>query len=139
MDELPLAVIGWLFAVVSGIALAVGIWMIVGLHFSGPDARKHLASRVLDDSLLFGIWILGLAGSVGLLMGKSWSPAVMQFFCYTLMALVLISSWQRLRAAPRPRTMFTISLLMFVVPIVLVCVASILSLRNEAVLGTLGT
>lgn len=138
MDELPLPVIGWLFAFVCGLALSVGIWMIIGLHFSGADARKHLASRVVDDTLLFGIWILGMVGSVGLLLGKSWSPAVMQFFCYTLMALVLISSWQRLRAAPKPRTLFTVSLLLFVVPIVMMCVAAILSLRNEAVLATLG-
>lgn len=138
MDELPLPVIGWLFAVVCALALGAGIWVIVGLHYSGTDARKHLASRVVDDTILFGIWILGLAGSVGLLLGKSWSPVALQLFCWTLMALVVISSWQRLRAAPKPRTMVTVSLLMFVVPIVTFCVASIMTLRNQAMVAPLG-
>jgi hypothetical protein len=138
MDEVPLPVIGWLFAVVCGLALGVGIWVIVGLHYSGTDARKHLASRVVDDTILFGIWILGLVGSIGLLLGKSWSPVALQFFCWTLMALVIISSWQRLRAAPRPRTMVTLSLLLFVVPIVTFCVASIMTLRNQAMVAALG-
>jgi hypothetical protein len=138
MDELPIAVIGWLFAVACALALVLGIGVIISLHFSGTEARKHLASRVVDDTILFGIWILGLAGSIGLLLGKSWSPAAMQFFCWTLMALVLLSGWQRLRTAPKPRTLFALSVLLFAVPIVIFCVATIMTLRNEAVVGRLG-
>jgi len=65
MDILNLTLVGWLFAVGSGLALGLGIWVILGLHSSGEGARKHLAERVLDDSLLFGIWILGMAGASG--------------------------------------------------------------------------
>ena len=77
MELLPLELIGWLYSVGAGIALAFGAWLIMGLHFSGVDARRQLASRVLDDSLLFGIWILGLAGGIGVLQGKSWSRPVL--------------------------------------------------------------
>lgn len=44
MELLPLELIGWLYSVGAGIALAVGAWLIVGMHFSGTEARKQLAS-----------------------------------------------------------------------------------------------
>lgn len=132
MDTLPLSVIGWVFALFCGFALAVGIWMIIGLHFSGPEAKKHLASRVLDDTILFGIWVLGLVGSIGLLLGKGWASTLMQFFCWTLIALVILSAWGRWRAAPKPKNMVAVSIALFAGPIVVFCVASILSLRGPA-------
>ena len=95
MDLLNLELIGWLFTLGSGFALAVGIWLIIGMHFSGPEARHQLAARVLDDSILFGIWILGLTGGIGLLLGKSWSTWVLELFCWTLMGLTVLSSWTR--------------------------------------------
>lgn len=138
MDILPIAVIGWLVTLACGIAIGVGIWLVIGLHLAGTDVRKHLAARVLDDTILFGIWILGLVGGIGLLLGKSWSPAVVQLFCWTLIALVLLSAWQRWRAAPRPRNLLLTSLLLFVIPIVVFCGLSIMTLRSEAALGALG-
>ena len=116
MDVLNLALVGWLFAVGSGLALGLGIWIIIGLHQSGEDVRRHLAARALDDSLLFGIWILGIAGGIGVLLEKSWS---------------------RWRAAPAPRGMLAISLALFVVPLIAVCVATIATLRGETALRVL--
>ena len=130
MDALSPSVIGWVFALFCGFALAVGIWMIIGLHFSGPEAKKHLASRVLDDTILFGIWVLGLVGSIGLLLGKDWAATLMQFFCWTLIALVVLSARGRWRAAPRPKGTIAVSIALFAGPIIVFCVASILSLRS---------
>ena len=138
MDLLNLELIGWLFILGPGCALGLGIWLIIGMHFSGPDARNQLAARVLDDSILFGIWILGLAGGIGLLHGKPWSAWVLQFFCWTLMILVLMSAWNRLRAVPPPRVMITLSLALFILPIIAVCIATILTLRSETALRALG-
>jgi hypothetical protein len=138
MVLMPIAVIGWLITVACAIALGVGIWMVIGLHFSGPDAKRQLASRVLDDTILFSIYILGLVGGIGLLLRKSWSAGVVQLFCWTLIALVLLSAWQRWRAAPPPRNLLLTSLLLFAVPIIVFCGVSILTLRNEAALGALG-
>ena len=137
MELLPLELIGWLYSVGAGIALGVGAWLIVGMHFSGADARKQLASRVLDDSLLFGIWILGLAGGVGVLLGKSWSRPVLELFCWTLMILVILSAWTRLRAAAPQRTALVLSLALFVLPVVAICVATILTLRSDAAVRSL--
>jgi hypothetical protein len=131
MDLLNLDLIGWLFSVGSGLALAFGIWLIVGIHPRDEMARKELAARVLDDSLLFGIWILGLAGGIGVLLDKSWSRVVLELFCWTLMVLLFLSAWNRWRAAPPPRVMLALSLALFIVPVVAVCVATILTLRGE--------
>ena len=51
---------------------------------------------MLDDSLLFGIWILGLAGGIGVLLDKAWSRPVLELFCWVLMVLLLLSAGQPL-------------------------------------------
>ena len=137
MDVLNLALVGWLFSVGSGLALALGIWLIVGLHHSGEEVRKRLAERVLDDSLLFGIWILGLAGGVGVLQEKSWSRWVLELFFWVLVALVFLSAFNRWRAAPPPRGLLALSLALFVLPVVALCGAAILTLRGETALRVL--
>jgi len=137
VDLLDISLIGWLFSIVSGLALAFGSWLIVVIHFRDEIARKELAARVLDDSLLFGIWILGLAGGIGVLLDKSWSRPVLELFCWVLMILLSLSAFNRWRAAPPPRGMLTLSLAMFVLPVVAVCVATILTLRGETALRIL--
>ena len=107
MDLLSLDLIGWLFAVGSGFALALGIW------------------------------ILGMAGGVGVLLEKSWSRWVLELFCWTLMILIFLSAWSRWRAAPPPRTTLTLSLAAFILPLIAVCVATIATLRGETALRVL--
>ena len=137
MDVLNLTVVGWLFAVGCGLAIVMGAWIIMNLHRAGEGERRHLASRVLDDSLLFGIWILGLAGGVGVLLEKSWSRWVLELFCWTLMILTFLSAWNRWRAAPPPRGMLLISLILFLFPLIAISVATILTLRGEVALRVL--
>ncbi len=130
MDLLGLDLIGWLFSLSSGIALASGVLM-VGLYCAREGAREYLAKRVLEDSVLFAIWFLGLAGGVGVLVGKAWSRPVLELFCWTLMVLLLMSCWTRLRAMPPPRNMLAIQLALFVLPVVSICIATIVTLRGE--------
>jgi len=137
MDVLNLSLVGWLFAVGSGLALGVGIWIIIGLHQSGEEVRRQLAARVLDDSILFGIWILGIAGGVGVLLEKSWSRWVLELFCWTLLGLALLSAFSRWRAAPRPRGLLLVSLALFVLPLAAICIATILTLRGETAMRLL--
>jgi len=136
MDLLNLELIGWLFSVVSGIALALGV-LIVGLYCAREGAREYIAKRVLEDGVLFLIWFLGLAGGVGVLLGKAWSRPALELFCWTLMVLLLMSCWSRLRAAPSPRNMLGLQLALFVMPVVAFCVATIFTLRSEAALRAL--
>ena len=137
MDLLNLTVIGWLFAAGSAFAIGLGAWIIVNLHLKDEGERRHLAARVLDDSLLFGIWILGLAGGVGVLLEKSWSRWVLELFCWTLMILTFLSAYNRWRAAPPPRGMLLISLILFLFPLIAISLATILTLRGESALRVL--
>ena len=137
MDLLDLSLIGWLYSIGSGLALAAGMWLVVAIYLHDEAARKELAARVLENSLLFGIWILGMAGGAGVLLGKSWSRPVLEFFCWVLMALLSLSAFGRWRAAPPPRTLFALSLAMFVLPVIAVCVATIVTLRGETALRIL--
>ncbi len=137
MDLLNLSLIGWLFSIGAGLALAFGMWLIVGIHLRDEAARKELAAWVLDDSLLFGIWILGLAGGIGVLLDKSWSRPVLELFCWALMGLLSLSAWGRWRAAAPPRAMLALSLAMFVLPVIAVCVATIFTLRGETAVRVL--
>lgn len=137
VDLLPLDLIGWLYIVVCGAALAFGAWAIIGVHLQGEQARRQLAARVLDDSVLFGIWILGLAGGIGVLLGKGWSRPLLELFCWALMVLVALSAWSRLRGTEPPRAKLVLSLALFVIPVLAVCAATILTLRSESALRTL--
>lgn len=137
MDLLNLSLIGWLFSIASGLALVLGGWLIAVIHLRDDAARKELAARVLDDTVLFGVWILGLAGGVGVLLDKSWSRPVLELFCWVLMVLVTLSAIGRWRAAPRPRGLLALSLVLFVLPIAAFCVATILTLRGETALRVL--
>jgi hypothetical protein len=129
LTPLPLPLVGWMYTVVCAVALLLGAWLIIGVHFSGDEARKQLATRVIDDAVLFGIWILGLAGGVGVVLGKSWSTLVLEFFCWVLIVLVSMTAVSRFRAAPPPRIMLGLSLLLFVIPVLAFCGVSIYTLR----------
>jgi hypothetical protein len=139
MELLPLPLIGWLSVILSSVAIGLGAWLIVGMHLQGEEMKAHLAARVLDDTLLFGIWILGFAGGVGLLLGKSWSRVVLELFCWALIMLVLMASYSRLRASPPPRLQMFMGHLLFLIPIVAFCAATIATLRSETALKALGS
>ncbi len=136
MDLLNLELIGWLFSATSGTALALGT-VIVGLYYGRQGAGTLPGRRVLEDLLLFAIWSLGLAGGIGVLLTKSWSRVVLELFCWTLMVLLLMSCWSRLRAAPPPRNMRALRLALLVMPVVAVCIATILTLRSATALRVL--
>lgn len=138
MEALPLPVIGWLYTIVCGAALLLGAYLVVGMHLQGEDTRRHLARSVLEDAVLFGIWILGFAGGIGVLLLESWSRSLLEFFCWVLAVLTLFSAYSRLRApGPAPRGTLALSLALFVLPILGVCGATIYSLRGEEALRLL--
>ena len=137
MEVLPLELIGWLFTVGCGIALLAGAFLTTGLQGSGAEARRALAEHLLEDLILFSIWLLGLAGGVGVLLGKAWSRPVLELFCWTLMILLVLSAARRLRAVPGPRVRLGLSLAAFIAPVIAVCVATILTLRSDAAIRQL--
>jgi len=129
MEPLSLTVIGWLYTILCAVALALGSWLVIGVHFSGEEARNQLAKRVIEDAVLFGIWTLGLAGGIGVLLEKSWSRPVLELFCWVLLVLVTLTAISRFRAAVPPRATLGLSLTLFVFPVAALCAATIYTLR----------
>ncbi len=145
MPELPLSFIGWIFLTLSTLAILAGSWVIIALHRAGNLEKRILSSNVFSDMLLFGIWILGLVGSIGLLMGKAWAVLPLQFFCVVLIPLTIISAANRL-VTFRRETEGPINWVnavagsaVVVLPVVLICTAAIMTLRNPATLRALGS
>lgn len=101
MEPLPLAVVGWLFAGLSVVALAMGALTIIAMHRAGETERQLLSRTVVNDVLLFGIWVLGLAGAIGVLRLESWGRGLLEFFCWVLIPLAAFSAVSRLVAARR--------------------------------------
>lgn len=130
MDLLPLRLIGWLYVAGCGLAIALGAWLVIGAHLAGEETRRQLAAHVPDDTLLFGVWVMGFAGGVGLLLQASWSYALLELFCWVLGVLATMTAYTHWRAAPPPRGRLALGLLLFVVPLVALCAATILTLRN---------
>jgi hypothetical protein len=130
MDVLPLDVIGWIFTIGCTVALLLGAWLTLAAMKVGGDAKRQLQARMLEDLMLFSIWLLGLAGGIGVLQGKGWSRPALELFCWTLMILLGISAVKRFRAMPKPRFLLGLSLIVFIAPVVAVCIATILTLRS---------
>jgi hypothetical protein len=101
MEPLSLTLVGWLFTGLSVIALALGALTIMAMHRSGERERQLLARTVLNDALLFGIWILGLAAGIGVLRLEPWSRGLMEFFCWVLIPLVIVATLNRVLVTKR--------------------------------------
>jgi hypothetical protein len=137
--QLPLPFVGWLFTIASLLALVVGALLIIAMHRSGELQRRYLAHTVWNDMALFGIWFLGLVGGIGVLRLRPWGRDLLEFFCWTLIALVLMSAATRLYALkrlPREERVGWIGavsgVLVVLIPVIAVCAAALVTLRSEA-------
>jgi hypothetical protein len=139
MEPLPLALVGWLFTLLSAAALILGTMMIVALHRAGELQRRFLAKTAWNDMALFAIWILGLAGGLGVIELRPWGRHILEFFCWTLIALMALSAATRLYAASRQPAEERASwvgaiagVTLVAIPILVLCIATIYTLRSDA-------
>jgi hypothetical protein len=139
MEPLPLALVGWLFTLLSAAALIVGAMLVVTMHRSGELQRRVLAKTAWNDMALFAIWILGLAGGLGVIELRPWGRHILEFFCWTLIALIVLSAGTRLyvasRQPPAERGSWVgaiAGVTLVAVPIVVLCGATIYTLMSEA-------
>ncbi len=87
VPTLPLAFVGWFFAILSFAALSVGVLLLRQLFRSGKIPPAYLRSRIIGDFALLAIWLIGLVSAFGLLNDISWGRAGLEFFCWVLIAL----------------------------------------------------
>jgi hypothetical protein len=138
MEPLPLALVGWIFTLLSAAALIVGAILIMAMHRAGELQRRFLAKTVWNDMLLFAIWVLGLAGGVGVIGLRPWGRDILEFFCWTLIVLLLLSAATRLYAAkarpPEERESWVgaiAGVTLVLIPILVLCGATIYTLRSD--------
>jgi hypothetical protein len=139
--ELPLTLIGWLFTLGSAAALVLGGLMIAALLRAGEPERRYLTFSFWNDALLTFIWVLGLAGGIGVIRLRPWGPYVLELFCWALIVLLPLSALSRLyalrsaeeRGEPRANWVGAIAgVTLILVPVLVLCVATIVTLRGDA-------
>ena len=143
MPTLPLAFIGWFFAIVSFAALAIGVLLLHQLLRSGKIPPEYLQSRIIGDFALLLVWLIGLVSAFGLLNGFSWGRTGLEYFCWVLIALTLLSGGTRLaayrqhprgeRLTPRGWVVAVAGVMLVALPLVAFCGATILTLRSDEV------
>ena len=136
---LSIKFIGWFYALTSIIVLGIGSAIFFTLQRNGKLAPNYLQERAGQDVGLMVIWIIGLVAGMGVVFGFSWSRWLLEFFCWTFMVLLLLSSASRLYhlkknvpdMAPAAWINSILGVTAFVGPLVAISVVTIISLRGE--------
>lgn len=144
MELLSLRFIGWFFTLVPAAALLIGALILYRLYRAGGLARWYAEQSLWNDLNLLAIWAAGMLGGIGVLKEKSWALWVLEFFCWVLCVLVIMSGAYRLvalkRAAGETRVNWVTAVAGVVVvalPILAFCGATILTLRSDVARQTL--
>ena len=144
MELLSLPFIGWFFTLVPAAALSIGALILFRLYHAGGLARRYAEQSLWNDLNLLAIWTGGMIGGIGVLRGQSWALWLLEFFCWVLCVLVIMSGAYRLyalkRAAGEARVNWVTAVAGVVVvalPILAFCGATILTLRSDAARQTL--
>jgi hypothetical protein len=143
IPTLPLAFIGWFFAIASFAALAIGVLLLHQLFRSGKIPPEYLQSRIISDFALLLVWLIGLVSAFGLLNGFSWGRTGLEYFCWVLIALTLLSGGTRLATysrhpqgqelTPRGWVVAVAGVLLVALPLVALCGVTIVTLRSDQV------
>ncbi len=138
MMQLPLGFIGWFFVLFSAAALILGAVLIFAIATAKEGQRQYLTFSFFNDVLLAGIWVLGLAGGIGVIRLEPWGRYLLELFCWALVVLILLSAATRLYTLSRPREgeppvnwiAAVAGATLVVVPVVVICAATIVTLRS---------
>lgn len=143
IPTLPLAFIGWFFAIASFAALAIGVLLLHQLFRSGKIPSEYLQSRIASDVALLLVWLIGLVSAFGLLNGLSWGRTGLEYFCWVLIALTLLSGGTHLASyrrhphgpglTPRGWAVAVAGVMLVALPLVALCGVTIVTLRSDDV------
>lgn len=139
-ELLDLEFIGWFYLVGCGVVILFGLCVFAMLYARGLLKERYKDYNILNDVMLLMIWVIGFGGAIGVIDRSQWGQFLLQLFCWMLMALVVLSASTRMYTVHKLGQDVTkkdwlnigMGMTMFVVPIILFCVVTILSLRSEA-------
>ena len=140
--ELSLAFIGWFFTLTSGAALVLSALLIATLLKAGDLSRRYLSYSFWNDLVLGAIWVLGLAGGIGVIRLQPWGRYLLELFCWALIVLVLLSAATRLYALRQPGpdsepvnwVGAIAGVTLILIPMIAICAATIVTLRSPEAL-----
>ena len=143
IPTLPLAFIGWFFAILSFAALAIGVLLLKQLFRSGKIPPEYLQSRIVSDFALLLVWLIGFVSAFALLNGYDWGRVGMEYFCWVLIVLTLLSGGTRLSSyrshpqeqalSPRAWVTAVAGVTLVALPLIVFCAISIHTLRGGAI------
>ena len=144
MEPLSLRFIGWVFTLVPAAALLIGTAIVFRLYRADRVARWYAEQSLWNDLNLLAIWTAGLVGGIGVLREQAWALWLLEFFCWVLCVLVILSGAYRLvalkRAAGETRVKWITAvagILVVALPILAFCGATIFTLRSDVAKQTL--
>lgn len=140
--DLPLAFIGWFFALTSAGALVLGAALIFMLAGAGDLQRRYLSYSYMNDMILGAVWLLGLFGGIGVIRLQPWGRYLLELFCWALIVLLLLSTASRLYAlkqpgpdAPPVNWLGAIAgITLILIPVLAICAVTIITLRSPEAL-----
>lgn len=138
MELLSLHFIGWFFTLVPAAAIAIGALILFRLFRAGGLARHYAEQSLWNDLNLLAIWAAGMLGGIGVLREKSWALWLLEFFCWVLCVLVLLSGASRLYALKNAAgetaggwIAAIAGVVLMALPILAFCGATIFTLRSD--------
>jgi hypothetical protein len=144
IPTLPLSFIGWFFAIASFVALVIGVVLLQHLFRNGKIPPDYQQSRLIGDFALLLVWLIGLASAFALLNDYSWGRIGLEYFCWVLIVLTLLSGGTRLASyqqhppeqglTPRAWVTAVAGVTLVALPIMVICAISIHTLRGGAAL-----
>ena len=140
METFSLDFIGWCYSILCAAAILGGVGILIFLENRGQLQTRYKDYSIWNDIMLMVIWAIGLGGAIGVLDRSQWGQWLLQLFCWMLIALAITSGASRLYALKKlakglQRTDWihsVIGVTMMVVPIVVFCLGTVISLRTEA-------
>jgi hypothetical protein len=94
---LSIRMLAYIYLFAGAAAIIVGYKM-VKLQQPGPDAFGKTPKSVRmswNDILLLSIWGLAFFSGLGLLNYSQWAPGLLEYFCWVLIGLTLVSAARR--------------------------------------------
>jgi hypothetical protein len=139
MEALSLNFIGWFYTIACALAITVGLGILLFLQAGNQLRLRYKNYSIWNDIMLMVIWAIGLVGSVGVIDRSVWGQFLLQLFCWMLIALVATSGATRLftlhklggGVSRQDWLNSIIGVVLVVLPIVLFCLGTILSLRTD--------
>ncbi len=140
LDTFDLDFIGWFYATACGIVVIFGLLVFAVLYARGIIKERYKDYNILNDVMLLMIWVIGFGGAIGVIDRSQWGQFLLQLFCWMLMALVVLSTASRIYTVyklgqgvtRRDWIQIIVGMTLFVLPVILFCIATIFSLRSEA-------